>query len=106
MNKDQQKVHDAIADSLIAQGKLIAGGFEIFRSVVLATHATDAQVEDLRIAWFAGAQHVFSSIMATLDEGEDATEADLQRMKNIADELDSFKHDLALRMTPTKTRRQ
>lgn len=100
MTPEQRKAHDAIADRLIAEGKLIAGGFEAFRRAVISPNAPQAQIDEMRNVWFAGAQHVYASIMTTLDEGDEPTEADMQRMTNIAAELDAYAKKLALRVAP------
>jgi hypothetical protein len=44
----------------------------------------------MRNAFFAGAQHVFGSIMQMLEPGEEATEKDLQRLTLINIELQEF----------------
>lgn len=71
----------------------------------LACELVDAppdQLREMRMAFFAGAQHLFSSIMTVLDPGEEPTDKDLQRMDLIHQELDAFIKDFALRYAPTK----
>jgi hypothetical protein len=48
------------------------------------------QVDQLRDAFFAGAQHLFGSIMGMLDPGSEATDRDLRRMSLIHHELEAF----------------
>lgn len=88
----------AVAERLIADGRLIEGGFVAFRLAVISPDAPAVQVKEMRNAWFAGAQHVFASIMATLDEGAEPTDADMQRISNIAAELDDFTKELERRV--------
>jgi hypothetical protein len=75
---------------LTDKGKLIEAGWIGLR---LALHLEDApkvQLEEMKKAFFAGAQHLFSSIMTILDEDKEPTDADLKRMSLISDELDTF----------------
>ena len=39
----------------------------------------------------SGAEHLFSSIMAILDDGDEATENDLRRMELIDDEIRAWR---------------
>lgn len=87
---------DAIVDDftkqLIAEGRLVEAGF---RSLIVTAYPGHAimppdQNRMLREAFFAGAQHLLGSIMSTLDAGDDASEADMKRMSQIAAELDKF----------------
>lgn len=99
-----RELHDCIADDLIAKGLLVEAGFAGLRSAVIARDAPQVQIDEMRMAFFAGAQHLFASIMSTLDPDEEPTEADLQRMSQIATELEAFGKTFALRATPTGRR--
>jgi hypothetical protein len=44
----------------------------------------------MRWVFFAGAQHLFGSIMGIMDPGEEPTDADLRRMDQIDVELKTF----------------
>jgi len=76
--------------ALVDQGKLIEAGWVGYQMAVLPKDAPDIQVQECRIAFFAGAQHVFGSIMTMLDPGDDVTDADLSRMEMIDLELAEF----------------
>jgi hypothetical protein len=86
---------------LADRGLIIAGGWAGFRVMCISDNAPQIQIEEMRSAFFAGAQHLFSSIMSILDPGEDPTAADLKRMDLINKELQTFlaqferKHGLA-----------
>jgi hypothetical protein len=56
----------------------------------------------MRLAFMAGAQHLFASIMAFLDPGTEETDADLRRMGLIADELEAFGKELELWVAKTE----
>jgi hypothetical protein len=47
----------------------------------------------MRGAFFAGAQHLFASIMVIMDPGAEPTAADLARMSQIHEELERFVRD-------------
>lgn len=83
-----------VTKDLMDQGKLIEAGFVIFRQLVIPMNAPPAQVEDMRRAWFAGAQHVFHSIMSAMDPGEEPTAQDMHRISQIDNELTKFADQL------------
>jgi hypothetical protein len=76
-------------------GCLIEVGWLGLRLAAMDDNAPQIQLDECRQAFFAGAQHVFGSMMATLDEGEEPTQADLNRLSLIADELDRFIEDFS-----------
>ncbi len=95
---DTAAVVDALAKELTDKGLLIEAGFVSLRHAAMAKDATALQVDEMRSAFFAGAQHLFASIMSILDPGDDEpTENDLRRMSLISDELDRFIADYKLR---------
>lgn len=86
------KVADALAGHYVDRGLIIAMGFA---AMVEASYPEwrsmpKQQYDDLRAAFFCGAQHLFGSIMGILDPDQEPTERDMQRMDLIAHELDSF----------------
>ena len=56
----------------------------------VSPNAPQIQIDEMRNAFFAGAQHLFASIMGILDPEAEVTEADLKRMDAIAGELQNF----------------
>lgn len=88
-----------VARDLIAKGKLIEAGWASVRETYC--DAGPAQLEELRGAFFAGAAHLFSSILNAEDPGDDATDDDVRRMKLIHAELKAYALRLrALRRPP------
>lgn len=88
-----------IAKYWIDRGMIVEGGF---RSLVAMAYA-DAppeQVAIMRDVFFAGAQHLFGSIMQVLDPGNEPSEADLARMDNIDKELRRFIDEFSQRNRP------
>jgi hypothetical protein len=91
MNKDEkiQKVLEGLTREAADKAKVIEFGWVVFKRSIPAT-ASLFYISEMRNAFFAGAQHLFASIMTFLDSGEDATQADLDRMSRIAKELSDF----------------
>lgn len=92
---------DALAKELTDRGELIAAGFHSYRTMVIPKDEPTVQVNECRLAFFAGAQHVFSTIMRMLDAGDEPSADDMRRMSAIQAELDKFSREFALRHTPT-----
>ena len=89
------KVADQIAGHFVDRGRIIEIGFA---AMIEQTYPDwqkmrKQQMDDLRCAFFGGAQHLFGSIMGILDPGEEPTEQDMKRMSLIAHELEAFVHE-------------
>jgi hypothetical protein len=86
---------------LVDEGKLVEAGWVGLRIAAIPPDAPAIQLTEMRQAFFAGAQHVFSSMLRFLDDGEEITEDDLRRVSLLHDELQIFiaefekKHNLA-----------
>lgn len=90
---------DQLSKEWIDKGKIVEAGFAALRRAVIPADAADAQVSDMRMAFFAGAQHLFASIVWVLEDGAEPTKADLRRMDLIAKELAEFAATLNLDVT-------
>jgi hypothetical protein len=90
---DREAVLRELSQRLVREGKLIEAGWISLRLVAIPADAPELQIEEMRNAFFAGAQHLFASILSVLDPGEEPTAADLQRFDNINDELTRFIDD-------------
>jgi hypothetical protein len=99
-----RSITDALAKELTDRGLLIEAGFATLRGMVMHPDASDDQVRELRMAFFAGAQHLFESIMNILDPGEEPTDDDLKRIDLIDQELRRFIKEFALRHQPAEGR--
>lgn len=86
----EQDAIDAIAKHLVDQGLLIEAGWQMLKLMSVSPNASQIQLNEMRNAFFAGAQHLFASIMGILDPGSEPTDADMERMDNIAKELQNF----------------
>lgn len=87
---DKNLLADQIAKKLIADGRLIEAGFQGLRLMAIPDDAPDIQIAEMRNAFFAGAQHIWGTIMNVLDPGDDPTPADTIRMDKIDAELREF----------------
>lgn len=96
MSIDLEKLSRDLTD----QGRLIEAGWISLRLMAIDPHA---QLDEMRMAFFAGAQHLFASIMTILEPGAEPTEKDLQRLGLIQAELDKFISEFKQRI-PTKGR--
>jgi hypothetical protein len=98
MTDDRTKLLEALSKRLADEGKLIEAGWVSLRLMVVPPDAPQVQLDEMRMAYMAGAQHLFASIMSILDPGEEPTERDLKRMDLIDKELDEFRKKMELRV--------
>lgn len=84
----------ALSQKLTDNGQLIEAGWVGLRIMAIDHRAPDDQIREMRMAYMAGAQHLFSSIMSILEDGDDATDADMRRMALIDQELRAFAKSL------------
>ncbi len=101
MNTQQQKEHNDLAKALISKGKLIEAGFESLRIAVIPKDAPPVQIAEMRMAFMAGAHHVFASIMSALGPNAEPSADDMQLLERIDAELCLYAEQLALRVSPT-----
>lgn len=107
MTSKREAIEQAAAGltkELIARGKLLEAGFALFAQYVIPKDAPPDQVRDMLLAFMAGAEHLYSSMMSSLDAGAEPTEADMQRMEMIHRELDEWRGKLSEQINPAKGR--
>lgn len=85
---------EALSKSLADDGKLIEAGFVGLCAMAMPPGAPLHQRSEMRKAFFAGAHHLFTSIMSILAPGSEPTAADLRRMTLIHEELQRFGAEL------------
>ena len=95
---------ERLTRELADSGKLIEAGWVGLRIACELEDAPAIQLEEMRNAFFAGAQHLFGSIMTVLDPGSGPTDKDLERMDLIDRELREFINDFSMRRLPTEGR--
>lgn len=90
---DRQHLQE-LTRRLASEGKLIEAGWVSLRMHAIPLNAPAVQLSEMRMAYMAGAQHVFASIIGMLDPGSDETPDDLRRMDLIHKELEDFRREL------------
>lgn len=93
---------ERLSKELTDKGKLIEAGWVGMRLAAIPLDAPSVQLDEMRNAFFAGAQHLFSSIMTILEPDAEPTDADLSRMDLIDKELRNFIEQYELRHFPAK----
>lgn len=79
-----------LVKNLAGAGKLVQAGW-VACAMMYIDRSTPSKVEEkVRNAYFAGAEHVFKSIIAMLDPGDEITEADLNRMTLLHNEIEEW----------------
>jgi hypothetical protein len=89
---------EQLSRKLADEGRLIEAGWVALRIQAIPNNAPAVQLQEMRMAFMAGAQHLFSSIMTILEDGVMETEADMTRMELISKELETFEQELRLRV--------
>ena len=90
----------AAMEAAIDSGKIIELGWLSLRAQTIPPDAPQVHLDAMRGAFFAGAQHLFASIMNTLDPDHEPTEHDMRRMDGIDKELRAFIDAYVLKHTP------
>lgn len=93
----ERNIIDEVTKKLVDEGKIIEAGWASLKMMTIPKNAPQIQIDEMRNAFFAGAQHLFGSMMSMLEERSEETEANISRMHKIADELDSFIEEYKLR---------
>lgn len=104
MKFDHKKFsQQAIDNGLIIEIGYLAMLASMFKPAALEDGARFT-IDEMRIAYFNGAQHLFASIMQALEPGNKETDNDLSRMNKINDELEAFRKEMTLRFTKPQGR--
>lgn len=98
----RRQMVDELTKGLVDQGKLLEAGWLSFRVMVIHPDAPQIQLDEMRTAFFSGAQHLFGSIMSFMEDGQEPTDADLRRMDQVHEELEDFLKVFKLRLERTK----
>jgi hypothetical protein len=94
-----RELTDKVTKELVDQGKLVEAGWVGLRAAAIPADASETQLDEMRMAFFAGAQHLWGSINSFLESGEEPTAKDMRRMSAIDKELTQFIAALKLRMS-------
>jgi len=90
-----REIAKKLSCELADQGRLTEGGWKAFETMFLPTAVNEDQRHDMRIAFFAGAQHIFHTMVSIAEEGTEATPNDLSRFQKLDDELTEFAEYMA-----------
>jgi hypothetical protein len=92
----------AVEKKLIDEGLLIEAGWQGLRLAAIPVDAPLIQLEEMRNAFFAGAQHLYVTLLRVMEDGDEATATDLARMGKIDDELHRFYDEFTARHGMTR----
>jgi len=88
----------ALTEEAVDTGNIIEIGWLSFRALAIPADAPQVQIDVMRDAFFAGAAHLFQSILCVLDpDNTEPSERDLRRMTMIDRELKQFIDDFKLK---------
>lgn len=93
---------EQLARAAAERGMLVEAGWLSLRIAAYPVETPPEQLTELRAAFFAGAHHLFSSIIAMFDQGAEPTEADYAKMDMVDAELKAFIGDFVVKMLPVK----
>lgn len=84
-----------VTRKLASEGKMIEGGWAAYRLLFLSADAPAEEVLKHKLAFMGGAEHLWSSIFATLDPGSEPTAGDMKRLDSVQRELDAWRAEMA-----------
>lgn len=74
--------------------KRLGKGWEEFVKAVLPADAPAIQLQEMRRAFYGGAETMFSTLLSAVSGVEEPTGADLQVMSDLAEEINAFAKDM------------
>jgi hypothetical protein len=109
---EREKAVAAITDELLKlqrewadKGQVIAGGAAMFEALFLTGGTLEAQRNDMRVAFTAGAEYIFSTMMSIMDGGDEMSDKDLSRMDAIHKEVEVFREFMRAHIAATGRRK-
>lgn len=103
-NRKLHKIIEKFSKDATDRGLAVTAGWNAFRKLVMAPDAPEDQVREMQIAFYSGAQHLFSTLNSILEEGAEPTENDMRRMTLISEELGRFTLAMSAELMQTKGR--
>lgn len=95
---DRGRITEVLATELARvatdKGLLIEVGWISMLRYAIPKDADEAQVTEMRKAFFLGAEHLFASIVSIMDSDREPTADDLRRMDLIDAELTAFRKEV------------
>jgi hypothetical protein len=90
MKTPEQQLIDKITAEWADKGQVVEGGWRAFLAVGMDKKAPPMQIEEMRKAYFLGAQHLFASVLNMLGPGSEPTEKEMRRMDLLRHEMERF----------------
>jgi len=106
MTPELKRIIDDVTRQLTDEGKLIEAGWQGMRHMSIKDGAPEIQLVEMRVAFFAGAQHLFGSMMGVMEPGAEPTQKDMDRLSMIQQELDQFIVEFERYIEMRKARRE
>jgi hypothetical protein len=75
--------------------KTVAEQWDEFELLTGVFRTSSIQRSEMRRAFYAGAASIFDAMIMSLDPGQEATEADLQYLTDLTNEMTNFGRDIA-----------
>jgi hypothetical protein len=85
---------EQVIRELAAKGRLIEAGWASYQIMAIPKDAGPHQRSETRIAFYAGAHHLFNSLLLATDPGHEVTDSDLVKMDLVHKELEAFGKEL------------
>jgi len=96
-NKAIEEAATKLTAGATDEGRIVELGAIAFLGFVLPNGASPVQLREMRMAFIAGADFLFTSIMNVMEAGTEPTPKDLERMSRIHDELERFRKEFTTR---------
>lgn len=90
----QERALEELSRRLADDGKIIEAGWASLCALAIPPDAPPVQINEMRRAYMAGAQHLWATVLTILEPGSEPTAKDLARMDLISRELDTFAAEL------------
>lgn len=85
---------ERLTRELLETGQPIAAGFAVARLAgTVPADATPEQLEQFRMIFFAAAQHLWSTLFASLDADREPTQDECRRMSIVHHELETWANE-------------
>lgn len=97
----ERMLHET-TEQLADEGWLIMAGFAAYRQTVMPKEVSDTQLHECFVAYLAGCQHLWASMIDFLEPGQEVTAKDEKRMEMIFAEMQKITGHLYRVAYPTK----
>jgi hypothetical protein len=87
-----------LTQQLANEGRLVEAGWVALRIATIPPDTSASQLQALRMTYYSGAEHIFSSIvgMNDMSGSDEPTDADMHRMDLLQAEMERIRPELRL----------